>query len=43
MPHMADGPEQLEVENQCPTVSHDDVSRKQHCCEDHRNETCSDA
>ena len=28
MPHMAEGPEQLEVENQCPTVSHDDVSRK---------------
>ena len=28
MPHMADGPEQLEVENQCPTVSHNDVSRK---------------
>ena len=28
MPHMAEGPEQLEVENQCPTVSHNDVSRK---------------
>ena len=25
---MAEGPEQLEVENQCPTVSHDDVSRE---------------
>ena len=28
MPHMAEGPEQLEVGNQCPTVSLDDVSHK---------------